>query len=231
MVLTKRLIMEPEKQLTEKESLDLITMMINKAKDSYHDTGIGAMMWGTIIAVCSLVKLSEIHFNFIMPFDIYWLTILAIVPQIFITIREKKERKVKSYDEIYMDYLWLAFGISIFLLIFITNAVFHVWEPVAIEYNKLAGHRSVFRFSEFIAPLFLLLYGIPTFVTGAACKFKPMLWGGLLCWVCCIITIYTSIKIDLLLTAFSAIFAWLIPGIIMEKDYRKAKKGLAQANV
>jgi hypothetical protein len=221
---------QPEKQLTEKESLDLIAMMINKAKDSYHDTGIGAMMWGTIIAVCSLVKLAELQFDFRLPFDIYWLTILAIVPQIFITMREKKERKVKTYDDIYMDYLWLGFGISIGLMIFITNAVFNVWEPVVAEQNKLSGN-SIASFREFIAPLFLLLYGIPTFVTGAACKFKPMLWGGLLCWVCCIITIYTTIKMDLLLTAFSAIFAWLIPGIIMEKEYRKAKKELAQANV
>ena len=222
---------QPEKQLTEKESLDLIAMMINKAKDSYHNTGIGAIMWGTIIAVCALVKLAELQFDFSLPFDIYWLTILAIVPQIFITIREKKERKVKTYDDIYMDYLWLGFGISIFLMIFITNVVFNVWEPVAIEYSKLSGHSSAFRLREFIAPLFLLLYGIPTFVTGAACKFKPMLWGGLLCWGCCIITIYTSIKIDLLLTAFSAVFAWLIPGIIMERGYKKAKKDLAATNV
>ncbi|MBP6232018.1 MAG: hypothetical protein KA428_02045, partial [Chitinophagaceae bacterium] len=92
---------QPEKKLTEKESLDLIAMMINKAKDSYHDTGIGAMMWGTVVAICSLVKLAEMHFDFRLPFDIYWLTILAIVPQIFITIREKKERKVKTYDDIY----------------------------------------------------------------------------------------------------------------------------------
>jgi hypothetical protein len=222
---------QPEKQLTEKESLDLIALMINKAKNSYHNTGIGSMMWGTIIAVCSLVKLAELHFDYKLPFDIYWLTIVAVVPQIFITIKEKKERKVKSYDDIYMDYLWLGFGISIFLLIFITNAVFSVWEPVAIEYSKLSGHSSAFKFSEFIAPLFLLLYGIPTFVTGAACKFRPMLWGGLLCWVCCIIAIYTTVKIDLLLTAFSAVFAWLIPGIIMEQDYKKAKRGLAAANV
>lgn len=221
---------QPEKQLTEKESLDLIAMMINKAKDSYHDTGIGAMMWGTLIAVCSLVRLAEIQFDFRLPFDIYLLTILAIVPQIFITIREKKERKVKTYDEIYMDYLWLAFGISIFLMIFIVNAVFNVWEPVVHNYSKVSGD-SMSGFREFVAPLFLLLYGLPTFVTGAACKFKPMLWGGLLCWACCIITIYTTIKIDLLLTAFSAVFAWLIPGIIMEREYRKAKRGLAQANV
>jgi hypothetical protein len=222
---------QPEKKLSEKESLDLIAMMINKAKDSYHDTGVGAIMWGSVIAVCSLVKLAEVHFDFRLPFDIYLLTILAVVPQVFITIREKKERKVKTYDDAYMDYIWLGFGISIALLIFITNSVFKAWIPVDIEYNKLTGHDADFRFREFIAPLFLLLYGMPTFVTGAACKFKPMLWGGLLCWVCCIITVFTTIKIDLLLTAFSAVVAWLIPGIIMEREYRMAKKGLAQAHV
>ena len=65
---------------------------------------------------------------------------------------------------------------------------------------------------------------MPTFVTGAACKFKPMLWGGLLCWICSIVTVYTSIKLDLLLTALSALFAWFIPGLLMEKEYRIYKK-------
>lgn len=223
--------MTPKKQLTEKESLDLIAMMINKAKDSYHDTGFGAMMWGAVIATCSLVKLAELQFNFKLPFDIYWLTIVAVVPQIFISIREKKGRKVKAYDDIYMDYLWLGFGIGIFLLIFIINAVFNVWQPAAVEYTQLAGHAPVFKFSEFVSSLFLLLYGLPTFITGAACKFKPMLWGGLLCWVSCIAAIFTSIKIDLLLVAFSAIFAWLIPGIVMQKEYNAAKAGLTKSNV
>jgi hypothetical protein len=220
-----------DKKLTEKESLDLIATMINQARDSYHDTGISAMMWGTIISVCALEKLAELQFGFRLPVDIYWLTILAIVPQIFISIREKKGRRVKTYDDIYMDYLWLGFGISIFLLIFIVNMVFNAAEPVSAEYARLTGHPSPFIFREFIAPLFLLIYGIPTFITGAACKFRPMLWGGLLCWACCIITVFTSLKIDLLLTAFSAVVAWLVPGIIMEKDYKRAKRELAQTHV
>jgi hypothetical protein len=72
---------------------------------------------------------------------------------------------------------------------------------------------------------------MPTFVTGAACKFKPMLWGGIFCWVCSIVTVYTSGKIDLGLTAASAIMAWLIPGILMEKEYRRYKKQQAALNV
>jgi uncharacterized protein with PQ loop repeat len=223
--------MEQEKKLTEQESLHLITMVINKAKESYHDTGIGAIMWGAVIAICSLVRLSEVHFEYKLPFDIYLLTLVAIIPQIFISIKEKKERKVKSYDDPYLDYIWLGFGICIFLLIYISNNIFGEWGSWANEYKNITGKSASFRFSEYVAPLFLMLYGLPTFITGAACKFKPMLLGGIFCWICCIVAVYTSIKIDLLLTAASAILAWLVPGVIMEKEYRMYKKEQAQLNV
>lgn len=219
-----------EKPLTEKESLALIAQMIAQAKQSYYDTGVSAMMWGIVIAVCSLVRLSEIQFGYRLPIDIYWLTIVAVIPQIFISIRESRGRKVKTYDDIYMDYLWLGFGISIFLMIFIINAVFNAWPGMARD-AVVVGETRMPGFYEFVAPLFLLLYGLPTFITGAACKFRAMLWGGLLCWVCCIITIFTTVKIDLLLTAFSAIAAWFIPGIVMQKEYRRAKRELAKSDV
>jgi uncharacterized protein with PQ loop repeat len=218
---------QEEKQLSGKESLDLITQMINKAKDSYHDTGIGVMMWGAVIAICALEKLAEIHFEYRLPFDIYLLTLVAIIPQIFISIKEKRERKVKAYDDIYMNYIWLGFGICIFLMIIIINNVYADLNPLVKDYKELAKSRIDwidFRFSEYVSSFFLLLYGFPTFVTGAACKFKPMLWGGIFCWVCCIAAIYTTIKIDLLLTALSAIVAWFIPGILMEREYRSYKK-------
>jgi uncharacterized protein with PQ loop repeat len=223
--------MDQEKKLTELESLELITKMINKAKSSYHSTGIGSMMWGAVITVCSLVKLSEIHFEYRLPFDIYMLCFVAIIPQVFISIKEKKERKVKGYDDNYSNYLWLGFGISIFLLILIINNIFYAWGPVADEYKSLTGNPASFNLNEFIAPLFLILYGMPTFVTGAACKFKPMLFGGILCWVCCIITVFTPVKIDLLLTALSALFAWFIPGILMEREYQKTKMEMKANNV
>jgi hypothetical protein len=220
-----------EKMMTERESLDLIAQMINKAKDVCHDTGIAAIIWGTVIAVCSLVRLSEIHFGYELPFDIYLLTLIAVIPQIYFNIKAKKERKVKTYGDAFTEYLWAAFGISIFLLVYTTANMSGEWAVMAKEYKQLSGHITSFRIYEFSAPLFLMLYGLPTFVTGTSMKFKPMLFGGLFCWVCSIITVHTTIKIDLILMALSAVFAWLIPGIIMEKDYRKAKSGLAAANV
>lgn len=221
---------QPEKPMSEKESLDLITMMINKAKDSYYDTGVGAMMWGIVIVVCSLVRLAELQFHFRLPFDIYWLTFIAVIPQIIISMREKKMRKVKSYDDIYLDYVWTGFGICIFLLIVIINVV---GNAIGTENGEIAaiGSHGNFKFYEYIASMFLLLYGLPTFITGAACKMKAMFWGGILCWVCCVIALFTPFKIDLLLIAFAALVAWLIPGILMQRGYRKAKKELAQQDV
>ena len=127
-----------------------------------------------------------------------------------------------------MDYLWLGFGISILLLIHVLNLLASNLEPVLADRYAAGAPTGSFRLFEYVAPLFLILYGMPTFITGAACKFKPMLWGGLVCWACSIITVYTTIKIDLLLTAFSSIVAWFIPGIIMERDYRIYKRGQAK---
>ena len=140
---------QQEKKLTEKESLDLIAQMINKAKDSYYDTGISAIMWGAVIAFCSLEKLAEIQFGYSLPFDIYLLTIVAVIPQIFFSIREKKGRKVKSYDDAYMDYIWLGFGICIFLMILITNTIWGNLNPLLEQYDKLANGKPGFTFFNF----------------------------------------------------------------------------------
>jgi hypothetical protein len=109
--------------------------------------------------------------------------------------------------------------------------MFNGWNNLFEEYKTATGHEPSFKLYEYISPLFLILYGMPTFVTGTACKFKPMLWGGILCWVCCVITVFTNVKIDMLLIAVSSIGAWLLPGLILEKDYKKVKRQFVEANV
>ncbi len=225
---------EQDKPLSGEESLQLITTMINKAKESYYDTGVSAIMWGAVIAFCSLEKLAEIQFNYRLPIDIYVLTFVAVIPQVFLSIREGRQRKVKSFDDTYMDYIWMGFGICIFLTILISNVIQGNLNPLIERYNDLAKGRAdwtEYKFGEYLMPLYLMLYGLPTFITGAACKFKPMLWGGLFCWASCVAALFTPIKIDLLLMALSAILAWFIPGLLMQKEYRIYKKEQAAAHV
>jgi hypothetical protein len=213
-----------ENKMTEQESLLLIHQMINKAKNSYHDTGIGPILWGSVITFCSLVTYCRVQFGFKLPFDIWFLTLIAIVPQIFIAIKEGRINKAKHYDDKVFDYVWISFGIAIFLLTFINANVIEKLNPVFQVYIDVKGGRPSFDYGSFMGSFFLMLYGIPTFITGAGRNFKPMLLGGIICWVCCIVSVYTKFKIDMLLTAFAATMAWLIPGIILWVKYQKKLK-------
>ena len=212
--------MENQNQFSEKDSLNLITDMINKAKQSFHDSGVGPIMWGTVVMFCSLVTYAKFKFDFVLLFDIWLLTLLAIIPQIIISYKAKKSQKARSYNDIAMDYIWISFGISLFLLIHANSGIAENFQKDFGDYFTTSG----FRFYDYTTSLFLIIYGIPTFITGGIMKFKPMIFGGLFCWVCSIAAVYTPALTDLLLMAASAFFAWLVPGIIMNTKYRKLKK-------
>jgi len=100
-----------------------------------------------------------------------------------------------SYEETTMGYVWGAFGACVIMLMFFNN----YYRP---------GHSE---------SLFLMLFGIPTFITGGMFRFKPMILGGIICWILFAASLYTNLKINMLFMAMAALFAWLIPGIILRK--------------
>lgn len=194
--------MSNEKQLTEQESLELITRMIHKAKCDYRETGIGALMWGTIITFCALVSFINYYQRWPWAQYIWLLTLIAVIPQIVISMRENRRSKYTSYNADAMGGIWISFGVGILLLSF-----FSTMFDVPNEYS-----------------LFLILYGVPTFATGIARRFTPMVIGGITCWVFAIVSMYTIFPYAMLLTAAAALTAWFIPGIILRRRYLKAKK-------
>lgn len=214
-----------ERKLSEQESLALITQMINTAKNSFVDTGIGPILWGAVITLCSLVQVAQIQFDFELPVDIWFLAVIAIIPQIIISVREKKLQKVRGWTDQTLSYVWMCFGIGVFLMNFISISYVQQIEPVLREYEQLTqkstGH---LHFWSYATSFLLFLYGVPTIVTAATRKFRSMLLGGILCWVCCVICVYTNIKIDFLLMALCATTSWLIPGIFIRTQFLKQGK-------
>lgn len=214
-----------EKKLSEQESLALITQMIYTAKNSFVDTGIGPILWGSVIAVCSLVQFAEIRFGFELPFDIWWLAIIAIIPQVMISIKENNMKKVRGWTDQTIGYVWMCFGIGVGIMNFISVSYVHQIEPVLREYESVTGKSiSHLHYWNYATSYLLFLYGVPTIVTAATRKFRSMLFGGILCWVCSIICVYTNIKIDFLLMALCAIASWLIPGIFIRSQFLKQGK-------
>ncbi len=185
---------------SEQDSLRLITEMISKAKKSYITKGYASIMWGSIIVFCSLVTWAEIYFKFNAG-DVWLLTIVAIIPQVYFGIKENKERGFTSYEGDTLSAVWLAFGISIFLLSYYFGT------------HKVDGDSQ---------SVFMMLYAIPTFITGRVTKFKPMICGGIFCWVASFTSMFTNIQIDFFLMAGCGLFAWLIPGIMLYMRYKKS---------
>jgi hypothetical protein len=213
--------MPNEENFSEKESLKLITEMINKSKESFHDSGFGPIMWGSVILFCALFTFCQVQFSFETGFDIWFLAFAAVVPQIIYSIREGKKKNAKTYNDIAMDYTWIGFGICIFLLAFWTGAVDAAINENHLEFKNNSGAFHLYNYST---TLYLMLYGLPTFITGGIMKFKPMLFGGILFWVFGFISIYTDIKTDMLLIAAGSLAGWLIPGILLYRGYCKNKK-------
>lgn len=191
--------MQHPDELSHKESLLLIEEMIYKAKNSYHESGTSALLWGSIVMLCSAVSLANTWWRIEWLGHIWLLTFAAVVPQVVISARENRHRKFKSHTSDAMSGIWISFGIAIFLLSVYTNTV-----------N-----------AESPGTLFLILYGMPTFATGLTHRFQPMIIGGLVCWAAAVVSLYVSGQIIWALFFVAAFFAWFLPGLILRRRYLK----------
>lgn len=159
-----------EKPLSERESLELITGMISKAKNHYTESGASALLWGITNVICfGLTYLQETIRGFTLPFDPFYLMIIAAVLQIYFYRKERRINKTVSYKDEAHYYIWLAFGISLLIL------------------TVAGGFADI---GYIVLPLILLLFAIPTFISGCIKKFMPLIFGGIICWALSIICFF-----------------------------------------
>jgi hypothetical protein len=194
--------MEQDKSLTEAQSLELITSMISRAKNDYYDSGISALLWGSIIIICSLATYANHWLKWAALDYVWFLTVAAVVPQIIISIREGQRRGYKSHESHMIGGIWLSYAIAIFLFSYVDYAL-NISQD---------------------APIYLTLFGIPTFATGYGRRYMPMIVGGLACWVFAVLALFIPYPNALFLMAAGALLAWFIPGLLLRRCYLKAKR-------
>jgi hypothetical protein len=199
-----------DKSLSGEESLQLITKMINQARNHYYESGLGALLWGFTNVICfTLAYLDATVKWFNMPFNPFYLMLITFILQFYFDRKEKKYKAVVTYKDEAHQYIWLAFGISV-LVLTIAGAF------AGIGYITL--------------PLLLLLFAIPTFITGCINKFPPFIIGGITCWILCAISFFLHSYFTYLLVACGAGIAWIIPGFILRarfyKNIAKRKDGI-----
>lgn len=195
--------MNQNNTLTEQESLRIITEMMEKVKTDFYDTGISALLWGIVVTFCGLFSFagSILHWEF-NYFMIWNLTFIAVIPQIWITMRERSKVKAAPRTDS-VAAVWVVFAFSMFGLVFYNSS----------QTSKIPSSSS----------LYLLIYAMPTLTTGIARQFRPMTIGAVICYIAFVISCYASTQYDMLLQAIAAMVCWLIPGIILHQRYKRSR--------
>ena|SRR3984893_5721985 len=193
-----------DENFSPQQSLAVIHSMIETAKNQFSENGHLYLLWGWIVFICSLAQFFLLSvFQSPYHYMVWMLTWLAFIYQIFYLIKEKRREKVRTYASRITGFVWIVFVILMFLFAFLFG-------------NELGNN-----YYKVMSPGFLALYGMPTFLSGIILKFRPLILGGIGCWLLSIIALYTPYNYQLLLLSVAMIIAWIIPGYLLRTKYKK----------
>jgi hypothetical protein len=195
-----------KKEFSPQESLKLITEMIETTKNSISDRSHYFLLWGWAVVIgCLTQYYLKAILNYPQHYYAWLITPVAIVLHIIFVYRDRRKDRIKTFINEANIYLWTSIFLSFLALGFVFT---HIgWE--------------------YCYPFYILLYALGTYISGSLIKFKPMIIGGLLCFVLVVICVYQPYDFQMLITAFAIIISYIIPGYLLRSQY-KNKKSLPQ---
>ncbi len=180
------------------QNLELIQKMIKTAQRRFADQSNFYLLWGFAISLACIIQYILMKIN--SPYiNLVWLVIIpiALVLQVIFVVKKRKTERVRTHIESLMGKMWIAFGISLGIVL------------------SFAGHLK-----ENTYPIVLCLYAISVFVAGGALQLTSLYVGAVCCWVLAIVSFFVPFETQLLLLAAAVIVAYVIPGIIIKSAYR-----------
>jgi FtsH-binding integral membrane protein len=195
-----------QENFSAQDSLQVIHSMIEKAKNQFSENGHLYLLWGWVVFFCSLAQFILLKYvQYEKHYYVWMVTWLAVIYQLFYLRRQQKGQRVQTYTDKMMGYIWISFFILMVLI------GFSIGEIGKENYYKL------------ISPVFLAMYGVPTFLCGIFLRFRPLVIGGIGCWVLSVIAHFIPADFQLLLLSAAMIIAWIIPGYSLQKKYKQQK--------
>ena len=111
--------------------------------------------------------------------------------------RQKKKEKHKTYLGESMGNFWMGVGISFFILTIIISAGIGWLHAL---------------------PFFILFYGLGTFISGKLIQFKPLIIGGIICWILAVVCVFVHYDFQLLIAAATILSSYIIPGYLIKSN-------------
>ncbi len=196
--------MEDNPHLSPSESLQLISEMIHSVKKRYSENGFLYLLWGWVVFFCALAQFTLLHFFHSPYHSLVWLaTWLVLIFQVFYLRKKIANSKVRVYSDAIIGYVWISFVVLMCLFTF-----------------QLSNLPEASRHVMFI-PVLLALYGLPVFLCGVILRFRPLIFGGIACWLLSVLAVLIPYDYQILLIALSMLLAWIGPGYILKEKFEE----------
>jgi len=179
--------------LTARESLDIISAMIEEAKGNIQRNNFFFLLWGWVVVTANLGMYILNRLNFEHPYAIWMITFPAWIYTIYkVVSRKKTERKTTHFNRI-SAWLWMSYGLTIFCLVFF-------------------GYKINYQLN----PVILTISAIPTIVSGVILNFRPLIVGGVIFWISGLIDFMMPMETQPLVGATAVVCGYLIPGYMLK---------------
>ena len=206
-----------EKKMTERESLELITAMINRTRERYLGDGNIMLMWGYLtVTVTALVWILLITTHN-QAWNWLWFLIWVVggIATPIMARRQKVKYRVKSYSDKLTSQIWSIVGFSGIVAML-----------CCLGFNLFVGYdawRMMFAFALIIVPMAEMAQGVivseRVLVAGGAI--------GLACGiftVCCIaagVPLFVNMILPMFIVAFACMM--IIPGHVINRKARQQR--------
>ncbi len=178
------------------EKIDLIFEMIENSKSNLRSNAFFYLLWGWLVLFASLTHFILLKLGYHYSF-LAWpvMTTIGVIASVVAGIRLGKQSAYRTHIDTAVIYLWWGFFFAILI-------------PLAFAIaGKIPWH--------ILNALIISMYGLGTFVSGGILRFKPLVIGGISCWIISFGAFLVKEDYMLLLVALSIIIAYLIPGYLL----------------
>jgi hypothetical protein len=188
-----------EKIINPSESFAIIQEMVQKTKQQYSDDSFYFILWGWLTFSAALAHYLLLPIVQEQAALVWLLMPLGGLVSMVYGLRRSRTQKVKTHLETYIGYLWKALGLAMIVVVLST---------VILQNGALM-------------PVFILLYAIGTFTTGCFIQFKPLIYGGAVCFALSLLTFFLDPGFQLLMIAVAVLVSYLIPGHALKNKFKR----------
>jgi hypothetical protein len=212
-----------EKQISERESLQLIQQMIQTAKKEQEDDGRGWIIWGWMLFAASVLTVANMRLHWFNNMFLFWnlfgaFTVIYFVYKTIAYFFLKRTEKVKSYTTDLLDRLNSGFFISLMFIILSINVGSRLVSNESTPDESMVPVRIGFA-------LLISLYSFWELIYGTALNFRPSIIGAYIGWAIGFAALFMkTFEQVMLIHAVAVLTGYIIPGYIARREFKKVHR-------